>query len=236
MFTLILAQRPKNKTFFAQYNFPRTLKSQLKLSTKSDICTTLLLVDSFRIMAVSKMQMTRGGWRRPLALWIFGEILHAISCLTALICLALFWVMFRIKVWARKWALKRDKIYTKKYSRTAQRGSKRGSQAEISSWQSNKSVKITHLLSWQTKEGISFSFISWLFYDYHMWSIKTSSLIFQVMERTLKTMGLHPTYLEAFKATHDKILSEEVPISALDRHHIALMVSQKLLCMHPWLL
>ena len=56
------------------------------------------------------------------------------------------------------------------------------------------------------------------------------------MERTLKTMGLHPTYLEAFKATHDKILSEEVPISALDRHHIALMVSQKLLCMHPWLL
>ncbi len=56
------------------------------------------------------------------------------------------------------------------------------------------------------------------------------------MERTLKTMGLHPTYLEAFKATHDKILSEEVPISALDRHHIALMVSQKLLWMHPWLL
>ena len=69
-----------------------------------------------------------------------------------------------------------------------------------------------------------------------MWSIKTSSFIFQVMERTLQTMGLHPTYLEAFKATHDKILSEEAPISALDRHHLALMVSQKLLSMHPWLL
>ena len=137
---------------------------------------------------------------------------------------------------SKKMGSKKRQNLHKKYSRTAQRGSKRGSQAEISSWQSNKSVKITHLLSWQTKEGISFSFISWLFYDYHMWSIKTSSLIFQVMERTLKTMGLHPTYLEAFKATHDKILSEEVPISALDRHHIALMVSQKLLCMHPWLL
>lgn len=53
----------------------------------------------------------------------------------------------------------------------------------------------------------------------------------KVMERTLKTMGLHPTYLEAFKATHDKILSEEVPISALDRHHIALMAVSRHSCM-----
>ena len=117
-------------------------------------------MDSFRIMAVSKMQMTRGGWRPLLAsLWIFGEILHAISCLTALICLALFWVMFRIKVWARKWALKRDKIYKKTYSQRRGR-----SQAEISSWQSNKSVKITHLLSWHTKEGLFYflTLLLWL--------------------------------------------------------------------------
>ena len=135
---------------------------------------------------------------------------------------------------SKKMGSKKRQNLHKKYSRTAQRGSKRGSQAEISSWQSNKSVKITHLLSWHP-EPQYFLCVSLLWLS-DMWSIKTSSFIFQVMERTLQTMGLHPTYLEAFKATHDKILSEEVPISALDRHHIALMVSQKLLCMHPWLL
>ena len=39
-------------------------------------------------------------------------------------------------------------------------------------------------------------------------------------------MGVHPTYLEAFKATHDAILSQDGPLSIVDRHHIALMVSQ----------
>ena len=38
------------------------------------------------------------------------------------------------------------------------------SQAEISSWQSNKSVKITHLLSWHTKEGLFYflTLLLWL--------------------------------------------------------------------------
>ena len=45
------------------------------------------------------------------------------------------------------------------------------------------------------------------------------------MEKTLRTMELHPTYLKAFKDTHDQILHGEGPISSEDRHHIALMVS-----------
>ena len=207
-------------TFFALYDYPRTLKSQPKLSTK-------------KWSAPPWPSIKNADDKSGPSLWIFGEILHAISCLTALICLAyLFWVMFRIKVWARKWALKRDKIY-KKYIQPSPR-QREEREREISSWQSNKSVKITHLLSWHP-EPQYFLCVS-LLWSSDMWSIKTSSFTFQVMERTLQTMGLHPTYLEAFKATHDKILSEEAPISALDRHHLALMVSQKLLSMHPWLL
>ena len=58
-------------------------------------------------------------------------------------------------------------------------------------------------------------------------SQQKKSVFLQVMERTLKTMGLHPTYLEAFKATHDQVLNGDGPISTTDRHHIALMVSLK---------
>ncbi len=45
------------------------------------------------------------------------------------------------------------------------------------------------------------------------------------MERTLGTMGLHPLYLQFFKATHDLVQSGEGPISIDDRNYIALMVS-----------
>ena len=51
----------------------------------------------------------------------------------------------------------------------------------------------------------------------------------QVMERTFRTMGLHPTYLEAFKATHEQILTGDGPISLVDRHHLALMVKANLI-------
>ena len=51
----------------------------------------------------------------------------------------------------------------------------------------------------------------------------------QVMERTFRTMGLHPTYLEAFKATHEQILTGDGPISPVDRHHLALMVKANLI-------
>ena len=60
---------------------------------------------------------------------------------------------------------------------------------------------------------------------YQMIRQNSKIYVLQVMERTLRTMGLHPTYLEAFKATHDAILSQDGPISIVDRHHIALMVS-----------
>ena len=42
-------------------------------------------------------------------------------------------------------------------------------------------------------------------------------------------MGLHPTYLEAFKATHEQILTGDGPISPVDRHHLALMVKANLI-------
>ena len=42
-------------------------------------------------------------------------------------------------------------------------------------------------------------------------------------------MGLHPTYLEAFKATHEQILTGDGPISLVDRHHLALMVTANLI-------
>lgn len=56
-------------------------------------------------------------------------------------------------------------------------------------------------------------------------------LVQQVMERTFRTMGLHPTYLEAFKATHEQILTGDGPISLVDRHHFALMAVARHSCM-----
>ena len=62
----------------------------------------------------------------------------------------------------------------------------------------------------------------------------TLIVFLQVMERTFRTMGLHPTYLEAFKATHEQILTGDGPISLVDRHHLALMVRENLICFQFW--
>ena len=53
-----------------------------------------------------------------------------------------------------------------------------------------------------------------------------SNFSFQVMERTFRTMGLHPKYLEAFRVAHDKLVYCDGPISSTDRHYIALMVGR----------
>ena len=60
---------------------------------------------------------------------------------------------------SKKMGSKKRQNLHKKYSQRRGR-----SQAEISSWQSNKSVKITHLLSWHTKEGLFYflTLLLWL--------------------------------------------------------------------------
>ena len=61
---------------------------------------------------------------------------------------------------------------------------------------------------------------------YETGKFNVSNFSFQVMERTFRTMGLHPKYLEAFRVAHDKLVYCDGPISSTDRHYIALMVGR----------
>jgi len=49
------------------------------------------------------------------------------------------------------------------------------------------------------------------------------------MERTFRTMGLHPAYLDTYKIAHDRLINGG-PISTVDRLHIALMAVARHSC------